>query len=394
MSAMSAEARGDFQRAWRWAGRWREAQAQLPASVRAALVEGLAVVLVRAVVQTAPGFDVIGALPLLAIVMIGVRWGEAPAGLATLLGTGLLTIWVMPWTANWVLVAEDAGQVGVFLMTGLLISLVVGRQHRAHDHAVALAASLTATNRDLAAARQRMDDFLSVASHELKTPLTSASGYVQLCRLYLDERHRALTAEETAHLVGLLRSAERSMNRLVRLEDDLLNVSRIEAGRLTLHRQPIDLAQLLRECIDTKRLLWAGRTLTLAGADQPFWVLADADLSERRLPELDEQLVADDHPLRGADQLCDGAVGAGVLECAELQRDLRRVRRPGQLHRGSAAGLAAQWRRVGPRLLSGGPAAALDHPPGGGYRLLALDAGSERAAERRAGLCWLSGVSL
>ena len=84
------------------------------------------------------------------------------------------------------------------------------------------------------------DEFLSVASHELRTPLTSMQLAVQ----------SALTLEPGANedfVRHALSSAARQTRRLTRLVDALLDVSRIQAGRLELVREPTDLVALARE---------------------------------------------------------------------------------------------------------------------------------------------------
>ncbi|MGZ3438441.1 MAG: sensor histidine kinase [Polyangia bacterium] len=86
------------------------------------------------------------------------------------------------------------------------------------------------------------DEFLSVASHELRTPLTSLQLAVQ----------SALTVGFEAppdFLRNALESAERQTRRLGRLVDALLDVSRIQAGRLELQRELTDLVALVREVV-------------------------------------------------------------------------------------------------------------------------------------------------
>jgi signal transduction histidine kinase len=84
------------------------------------------------------------------------------------------------------------------------------------------------------------DEFLSVASHELRTPVTSLQLAVQ----------SALTVGDNAppgFLRQALESAERQTRRLGRLVDALLDVSKIQAGRLELQKEPMDLVALVRE---------------------------------------------------------------------------------------------------------------------------------------------------
>ncbi|WAS89871.1 AAA family ATPase [Nannocystis punicea] len=90
------------------------------------------------------------------------------------------------------------------------------------------------------AVRQR-DDFISIASHELRTPLTS----LQLAVESLEKRlARGLDVERVRSVVVL---SSRQIQRLADLVDMLLDVSRIQAGRLELNRVPVDLRQLVAE---------------------------------------------------------------------------------------------------------------------------------------------------
>jgi signal transduction histidine kinase len=90
------------------------------------------------------------------------------------------------------------------------------------------------------------DEFLSVASHELKTPLTPLSIKLQtlqrelLAQAPMPNRERSLSHLEVA---------QRQVKKLVELVDDLLDVSRIGAGLLELHPTRVDLAALVREVV-------------------------------------------------------------------------------------------------------------------------------------------------
>ncbi len=87
------------------------------------------------------------------------------------------------------------------------------------------------------------DEFLSIASHELKTPLTSLILHSDSLRLAT----RRGAVDQVAAKVDLIR---RSANRLSRLVTSLLDISRIGAGRLDLESEEMDLAELAREVAD------------------------------------------------------------------------------------------------------------------------------------------------
>ncbi|HUS14438.1 MAG TPA: ATP-binding protein [Chloroflexia bacterium] len=98
---------------------------------------------------------------------------------------------------------------------------------------------------DLQRAVQAREDFLSIASHELKTPLTSLQLQVQML---LRAAHKGtLTAQNTGRAVRMLETAERQVKQLVRLINDLLDVSRLQAGKMDVTVAQLDLVALVRE---------------------------------------------------------------------------------------------------------------------------------------------------
>jgi PAS domain S-box-containing protein len=87
------------------------------------------------------------------------------------------------------------------------------------------------------------DEFVSIVSHELRTPLTSIRGSVQLV---LDEPGSVPDPE----MRKLLQIALNNCERLVRIINDILDLSKIESGNLTLRRKPVHVADLVRQSID------------------------------------------------------------------------------------------------------------------------------------------------
>src|SRR5262249_2937255 len=100
------------------------------------------------------------------------------------------------------------------------------------------------------------DDFLAIASHELKTPLTPLKMELQLVRRYLAESvtERTRKTELLTHPVNL---AETESDRLGRLIADLLDVARISAGRLELKKENCDLADIVRRATERLALQFA-----------------------------------------------------------------------------------------------------------------------------------------
>jgi signal transduction histidine kinase/ActR/RegA family two-component response regulator len=96
----------------------------------------------------------------------------------------------------------------------------------------------------LRAADQRKDEFLATLGHELRNPLAPLLTGLQLLRM-------GTTTDAAAGRVTAV--MERQVDHLVRLVDDLLEVSRITRGVIDVQREPVDLATLLRSAVDTTR---------------------------------------------------------------------------------------------------------------------------------------------
>jgi signal transduction histidine kinase len=108
------------------------------------------------------------------------------------------------------------------------------------------------------------DEFLSIASHELKTPLTSMQLAVQTLQRTM--HHGQMPAPD--RLADRLGIVEAQSKRLTRLINDLLDISRITAGRLELEREPTDLAALTRRVAEQfqDELLLSGWPLSVQAA--------------------------------------------------------------------------------------------------------------------------------
>jgi PAS domain S-box-containing protein len=89
-------------------------------------------------------------------------------------------------------------------------------------------------------------EFVSLVSHELRTPLTSIKGYVDL----LVEGEAGAITPDQAEFLGVVRA---NADRLVALVNDLLDVSRMEAGKIHLDCAPVDVVGLARGVADTLR---------------------------------------------------------------------------------------------------------------------------------------------
>jgi signal transduction histidine kinase len=100
------------------------------------------------------------------------------------------------------------------------------------------------------AATKMRDEFLSIAAHELKTPLTTILAPMQLVLRLLEEGPELDAVALRRRLAQIARQAAK----LARMVDTLLDLSRMKSGRLELQRELVDLAPLVTGAVDSARL--------------------------------------------------------------------------------------------------------------------------------------------
>lgn len=105
------------------------------------------------------------------------------------------------------------------------------------------------------------DEFLSIVSHELKTPVTSIKGFTQI----LQRRLPPQELERTGRYLDVLNS---QADRLTRLINDLLDLSRIQQGRFRFDTGVINYGQLIRDVVQEMQLVAPRNRLTLESPDQ------------------------------------------------------------------------------------------------------------------------------
>lgn len=86
----------------------------------------------------------------------------------------------------------------------------------------------------------KKDEFIGLASHELKTPLTSIMGYLQIISRRINDEQ----------CLGFLEKSKQQVKRLISLVNDLLDVSKIEAGKLHFDRSDFNLCDIINDAID------------------------------------------------------------------------------------------------------------------------------------------------
>jgi signal transduction histidine kinase/ActR/RegA family two-component response regulator len=202
--------------------------------------------------------------------------GYARPQLGRLIVTPFATIGVLAAVLMW-----EIEHVGSFLLaiiitaSAVAIGALVARQLRRDiasvaDYYAALLRSADEQSRQVEAANLLKDEFLATLSHELRTPLNSVLGWARLLA------NGKLDAPQTSRAVQAIERAGWAQARLV---EDLLDVSRIIAGKFQLNMRPTVVQPLVQAAVDSLRFAAEAKRITvdtaLDPAPQP--IAADAD---------------------------------------------------------------------------------------------------------------------
>ncbi len=120
-------------------------------------------------------------------------------------------------------------------------------------------------------ASRRKDEFLATLAHELRNPLSPIRNALRVLR---EERD---SGKPPASLEPLQAMLERQINHLVRLVDDLMDVSRITSDRIELRREPVDFASIVHAAVESTRPMfeWAKHELAVSVSTDPLMIEAD-----------------------------------------------------------------------------------------------------------------------
>ena len=120
---------------------------------------------------------------------------------------------------------------------------------------------------------QRKDEFIGIASHELKTPLTSLKGYLQLMATYKKE-------DVPVIIKNYIGKANIAINKLQQLINDLLDVSKIQAGRLEYRMDKIELSELMASWIENAEHIYPNYQFNNQ-AEGNFMIMGNAERLEQ-----------------------------------------------------------------------------------------------------------------
>jgi signal transduction histidine kinase len=208
-------------------------------------------------------------------------WLERPSGtvalLAVVVGSAVglsLLVWHLLVGPVPIQVPIAAAIVSPIVGLPLLLYLQHAIHHLAQSQRVLtqLTAQLTAATEDAELASRAKSEFLARMSHELRTPLNAVIGYSEML---LEDAQNGGIAEEHAADIERIHHAGRHLLSLV---DNVLDLSKIEAGRIDVLAQPIDLARFIDDIIAASRPLVAAKRneLTVERAGDLGTITGDA----------------------------------------------------------------------------------------------------------------------
>ena len=135
-------------------------------------------------------------------------------------------------------------------------------------------------------ANRLKDEFMSLVAHELRNPLTTIKGYTQMTQRQL--KKAGITPTQTRYLDTIIEQAER----MARLVEDLLDLSRIEAGRFELRCQECDLMTLTTRTLDFFQSATSTHKLSLTFAPSPDPTLFTGWYDSDRLAQVINNLLS------------------------------------------------------------------------------------------------------
>ena len=177
------------------------------------------------------------AVAFLAVLVTAFLCGTAAGVAGVLLSVGAVWLFVIPLHATMLAPYQTlAFMVGAFTMIAIIATmrLADAKMRRINEN-------LRLSEARLAEASKAKSDFIASMSHELRTPLNAIIGFSEMIREAmigpLDARYRSYGAD--------IHSAGRHLQNVI---DDILDISKIEGGRLELHDEPVSIIDMLESC--------------------------------------------------------------------------------------------------------------------------------------------------
>lgn len=222
---------------------------------------------------------------LVGVLCVALFWGVGPGVLATVLSCIALVyiylfpvkkVGVVPPRFDW----EVIFPVFLFAIAALVVVILIGQRESARRKALQAeqiaqihASNLISTNQELRQANQLKDLFVSITSHELKTPITTIRGQAQLALRRL-KKHAAASPELDGLREAFVKVDEQT-SRLTNLLNELLDLTSLRSGKQVLVKKTSNLNEVCACAIEEQRQA-SGRTIELDLAPEPVLIQGDA----------------------------------------------------------------------------------------------------------------------
>lgn len=167
---------------------------------------------------------------------------------------------------------------GIFVLTmfaGVFLIRSVIKEVEQREKLEAISTQLAVANDELKRLDAAKSEFVSIVSHQLRTPLTAVKGYISMM---IEGTYGKLKDEQNITLGKVFQSAER----LIVLINDLLNLNRIEDGRIIYEFKAVDMAQMVDDAIFEQKGLADGKNLKLTWIKPHGLPMAWADADKIR----------------------------------------------------------------------------------------------------------------
>src|SRR6202521_579975 len=186
-------------------------------------------------------------------------------------GRAVGTVWVIAHDETRKFDAEDQRvleSLATFAATAYQARLSISDQAKANRDLQAKIAELQRAEEALREADRRKSEFVAILAHELRTPLAPIRNAVEILRRSGGDEQRVKPATEMM---------QRQVGQMVRLVDDLLDMSRISGGKIQLRMEPVELASVVHHAVEAARPLCESmdHELTVTLPPEPTYLNAD-----------------------------------------------------------------------------------------------------------------------
>lgn len=193
-------------------------------------------------------------------IMLSTWYGGVKAGLAANIAASISIYYffTIPYYSLDIKSISVVVQLIIFMIEGLIVSYFIDSERRYEKINLYKKQDkenkkiIEALKNELHSAKEEValrDEFLAIASHELKTPLTTV--VLQLQTTLHNIRNVSLSQFSVEHLLKMLQSMQNQANRLSRMINDLLNISLISTRKMTLELEDVDLATMIKDIADS-----------------------------------------------------------------------------------------------------------------------------------------------